>query len=402
MSVKKDVLRVLVLSDVYPSEAQPVHGLFVKHRMMEVAKLCEIKIVAPVPFFPMVQILPRYRFRNLVPRREKHNGVDVFYPRYISIPMILKPLDSVFMFLSLMLFIRRIKGEFDLIDAHFAYPDGFAAVLMGFFVKKPVVITLRGHDIFELPRHPVRIKQVVYSLKKAKVIFSVSAALKRGAVKLGIPEEKIHVISNGVDVERFHPMSMCEARKKTGLPQDKKIILSVGHLLKRKGFHFIIDALSVLKMQNVMLVVCGGPGQEGDFLEVLRKKTNELGVDVLFTGAVTNDELVDWYNACDVFCLASAKEGWPNVVLEAMACGKPVVATRVWGTPEVLCREKLGTLVDRQDGGLLAEALDAALLREWDAEYIREYACTHTWAHVARKVYEHFLKALEVECGQND
>jgi len=399
MSVKRK-LRVLVLSNVYPSKAQPVHGVFVKHRMMEVAKLCEIKIVSPIPFFPLVQMLPRYRFRNLVPKVEKHNGVDVFYPRYLSVPMILKPLDSVFMFLSLMLFIRRFRGEFDLIDAHFGYPDGFAAVLMGFLMRKPVVITLRGHDIFELPKHPVRIRQVVYALKRARIVFSVSAALKHGAVKLGVDEEKIHVISNGVDVERFRPILASEARKKTGLPQDKKIILSVGHLVERKGFQFIIDALSLMKTEDAMLVVCGGAGQEGDFLEELKRKTTELGVDVFFAGAVTNEKLSDWYNACDVFCLASAKEGWPNVVLEAMACGKPVVATRVWGTPEVLCSEKLGTLVDRQDGGLLAEALDAALRREWNSNYIREYACTHTWAHVARKVYEHFLKALEVEYVQ--
>jgi len=396
-STSKKKIRVLVLASIYPSKAQPVHGLFVKHRMLEVAKLCEIKIVSPIPYLPMVQFLERYRFRNHVPRKEIHDGVDVFYPRYLSIPLILKPLDSIFMFFSLIFFIRKIKRDFDfdIIDAHFGYPDGFAAVLAGFFFKKPVIITLRGHDIFELPRHPVRIRQVRYALKKANIIFSVAEALKEGAVKLGIPPQKIHVISNGVNIKRFSPLEKRKAREIVGLPANKKIVFSVGHLVIRKGFQFIIDAIEKLNDKNIMLVICGGSSQEGNFEGELKLRASKAGVDVFFAGALKNEDLSLWYNACDIFCLASSKEGWPNVVLEAMACGKPVVATRVWGTPEVICNEKLGILVEKQDGKLLADAIETALKKEWDEEYIRNYACSQTWAHVAQKVYKDFLKVVD-------
>ncbi len=402
MEVNKEdkKLRVLVLATVYPSVAQPVHGIFVKNRMLEVAKLCHVKIVSPIPYFPMVQVLKRYRFRNLVPKREVHESVEVYYPRYISIPMILKPLDSVFMFFSFVILLRRLRKDFDfdLIDAHFAYPDGFGAVLAGFLFKKPVIVTIRGHDIFELPKHPVRIRQVIYALKKAKAVFSVAAYLKDGAVRLGIDPDKITVISNGVDINLFQPFDMLKARSITGLPVEKKIILSVGHLVERKGFQHIIDAIYELKKtgstEDFLLVICGGSAQEGDYGPELRAKAKRLEVEVVFAGAVKNTELVSWYNSCDIFCLASSKEGWPNVILEAMACGKPVITTRAGGAAEVVCRGELGIVVDKQDGKLIAKAIKKAFNTNYSVKALRSYASGQTWAHVAKKVYSNFLNAV--------
>lgn len=376
---------------MFPNNNQPTFGIFVKNRMQVLSRYAEVLIAAPIPFCPFVDRMARYAYRNDVSFYEKNGALDIYHPRHFSIPMILKPLDGVFYYQALYRFVRQQQKKFDLIDAHLAYPDGYAAVILGKKLKIPVTITLRGHDIFELPKHPIRIRQVIWALKRADKVFSVSQALKDGAVKLGIPAEKISVHPNGVFSDLFYPIDRDAARRSLELPLDKKIILSIGHLVIRKGFHHIIDALATLNSsgrKDLFLVIVGDPGIEGNLKTKLQEQIQRLGLEkqVLLAGAKPYKDLYLWYNAADIFCLASSKEGWANVLLESLACGIPVVATSFWGNKEVIRSDSLGILVDSQDPLKLSQALDNALKRKWDRKAIVDYAKQNSWQKVAENI----------------
>ncbi len=435
-------MKVLVISSMFPNNIQPNFGVFVKQRLLALKNYAQIKVVCPIPYCPIVGGLKRYAYRAKVARRLDHEGLDTYYPRFFSIPMILKPLDGIFYLICLIFFCLRIKKEFDfdIIDAHLAYPDGFAAVILGKIFKVPVAVTLRGHDIFELPKYPVRGRQALYALRKADVVLSVADALGREAVKLmqspltqpsplrgegdinssedkgqvntlspvgrGQGEggfDKVIVASNGVNTDLFYPVNQAEMRKELGLPPDKKIVLSVGHLVVRKGFQYIIEALSILRKQgradDLYLAIVGASGIEGDYKACLDKLVCDYGLEdyVYFAGAVSYDELYKWYNAADIFCLASSKEGWANVLLEALACGRPVVATNIWGTAEVIASDDLGILVEQGRADALADGLYTALQKEYNSNTIINYAKAHSWDMTAKIVYRQWKKILHKE-----
>jgi len=393
-------MRVLVVSTMFPNRAQPVHAVFVRNRVARVAERCEVRVLSPIPWFPLAGCLQKYRHRRDIPRRDTLAGLSVEYPRFLSIPALFKPLDGFFLFLAVWFAARRIRKEFDfdLIDAHLAYPDGFGCALLARLLKKPLTVTLRGHDVNDVPNYPVRRLQVRYALRTANRVIGVADALRRVAVDLGCPAERTVTISNGVDTALFEVRSQLDARTRLDLPLDRRVVLSVGHLVERKGFHIIVEALALIRRTDKevpFLVIVGGPGEEGDYSAVIEDRVRSLALqdDVRLAGAQLNETLCDWYNAADVFCLASSKEGWANVLLESLACGTPVVGTRVWGTPEVISSDEYGILVDR-DSEAIAVALSRALETDWNRERISTYARSQTWDRVADKVLENFRIAL--------
>src|SRR5262249_40651191 len=209
---------------------------------------------------------------------------------------------------------------------------------------------------------------------------AVCQALKDAMVQLDIPGEKITVIPNGVDTRKFFPYPKEQARSTLGLPYDKRIILSVGGLIPRKGFDLLVKALKMLSTQlhqhDLYLVIVG----EGESRPELEQLIAELDLDaqVRLVGSVSHQELYLWYSAADLFCLASSREGWPNVVLEALASGTPVVATDVWGVPEIICSDRLGILTKR-DERELAAGIAAALKKSWQSDARVQYAKDQTW-----------------------
>jgi glycosyltransferase involved in cell wall biosynthesis len=388
---------------MFPNKAQPVHAVFVRNRISRVARKCKVHVLSPIPWFPLDGFVPKYRHRKSIPRSDTIDGMPVEYPRFLSIPAILKPLDGFFLFISVWLTARRIRKEFDfdLIDAHLAFPDGFGCALLARLLRKPLTITLRGHDVNDVPRFPVRCRQVQHALKRADRVIGVADALRQAAVDLGCDESKTVTISNGVDADVFQTCPRLEARQRLNLPLDRRIVLSVGHLVERKGFHLIVDALDQIRRLDEevpYLVVVGGPGEEGDYSGVIRERieSQRLEKDVLLAGPQLNHTLCDWYNAADVFCLASSKEGWANVLLESLACGTPVVGTKVWGTPEVICSPDYGILVERTKESI-AGGLIQAFETEWNRRAISTYARSQTWEHVADQVIENFRLAIGVE-----
>ena len=408
-------LRILSISTMFPSEALPVHAVFVRHRLLALARLADVRVVSPVPDFPLVaRFIDKYGPRLQVPREQTHarggHRVLASYPRYFSVPGVAKPLEGLTLARTLLGEIERIRRKEgfvpDLLDAHLAFPDGFGAVLAARRLGLPVTVTLRGHDINMLESHPVRWRQVRYALGHASGVFGVCRALIDGAIAAGAPPERTAVLANGVDPDLFHAMPRAEARRELNLSQDRRIVLSVGHMVERKGFHLLVGALKQLDndgMRDVDLVLVGAGGEEGDFTSQVRARAAELGLTerVRFTGAVPNDRLYRYYSAADCFALASEKEGWPNVLFESLACGTPAVATRVWGTPECLHRPEYGVLVDERSDAELAIGLRTALSRDWDRELLIRYAQANTWLDVGHRFHRELVRALGVHQGRS-
>lgn len=377
---------VVVLSSLFPSQRQPGAGLFIRERMFRVGRRLPLTVLAPTPWFPLQGLVRRFRpgFRPGAPRHEGQSGHEVWYPRFFSVPGVLKGLDGWAMALAVWPRLRALKraGRLDVLDAHFGYPDGFAATRLGRWLGVPVTITLRGTEV----RHaadPALRPLLARALRTADRVFAVSDSLRQVALGLGVSPEKTRVVGNGVDAARFRPIDRNAARAALSLPESAQVMVSVGGLCERKGFHRVIDCLPALRAQgiDVHLLVVGGPSPEGDWTDRLHAQVRQLGLQdrVHFTGPVPADDLHRVLSAADVFVLATRNEGWANVFLEAMACGLPVVTTDVGGNAEVVSRPDLGTVVPFDDACALTSALGAALARHWVRAAIRAHAEANDW-----------------------
>lgn len=378
--------RLVVFTTLFPHAGQPVAGLFIRERMFRVAKVFPLTVVVPVPWFPFQRLLRRWKphFRPQAPHREVQQGIEVRYPRFLSVPGAFKWLDGFSIAVACLPTMLRLRRSFafNVIDAHFAYPDGYAATLLGRWLSVPVTVTLRGTEV-PLSRDPSRRRRIVAALRGANRVFSVSDSLKQHAVRLGIASDKIAVVGNGVDTARFHCMPRSSAREHLGLPEDAPVLISVGALVERKGFHRVMECLPKMRRQfpGLRYLIAGGSSPEGDWSAALRELADRLGLQdcVRFLGAVAPDHLSVALSAADVFVLATRNEGWANVFLEAMACGLPVVTTDVGGNAEVVSDPSLGTIVPFGDGDALAQAIANALRREWDRDAIVTYAGANSW-----------------------
>lgn len=377
---------IVVLSTLFPNHNQPMAGLFVRERMFRVGQILPLTVVAPVPWFPLQSLLRRIRpgFRPDAPGAEVQQGVTVFHPRFFSVPGAFKFLDGFWMALGCLSLFRRLKqqGRMDIIDAHFAYPDGYAAGLLGHWLSVPVTVTMRGTE----SRHAkdaVLKSFVCAALRRADRVFAVSDSLRKVALSCGIAPDKVQVVGNGVDISRFFPQSRDASRAALDVPHQAKVMITVGGLVERKGFHRVIAALPELRrtFPDLVYLVVGGPSPEGDWTARLKALVSELGLEgvVRFLGPMPVDRLGAILSAADLFVLSTRNEGWANVLLEAMACGLPVVATDVGGNQEVVCGPELGAIVPFDDHAALFAAISAALEKDWDRSAIRAYAENNTW-----------------------
>jgi glycosyltransferase involved in cell wall biosynthesis len=400
---------VVVYTTLFPSAVQPHAGLFIRERMFRVARELPLTVVAPVAWFPFQRVLRRWRphFRPAPPAREVQAGIEVLHPRFFSLPGFGKQLDGLFMALGTLRTLRRLRGEgrLEVLDAHFAYPEGYAARLLGRWLGVPVTITLRGTEARHARMRRYR-PLVRAALAHARRVFAVADALKQVAVSLDIPAERILVVGNGVDTAVFRPVDRGEARRALGLAADAPVLITVGGLVERKGFHRVIEQLPALQKRfpGLQYLIVGGPSPEGDFTPRLREQVAALGLgeSVRFLGALAPTELPAPLSAADVFVLATRNEGWANVLLEAMACGLPVVATDVGGNAEVVCSDALGTLAPFGDGDALRDAIAAALKKRWDREAIIDYARANAWDGRVARLVEEFRALAQAPADPRD
>lgn len=372
-------MRILTLTTLYPNAAMPAHGVFVENRLRALLREggIEAKVVAPVPWFPFRQsVFGKYAAFAAAPQAETRHGIEVTHPRYLLPPKIgmtwaVSALTRCFERAA-----RRLIAEgwdFDLIDAHYYYPDGVAAVEVARHLGKPVTVTARGTDINLIPSYPRQRRMILDAADKADASVTVCKALKDEMVTLGAEPEKIHVLRNGVDLDLFRDAAREETRQRLGL--SGTVLLSVGHLIERKGHGLIIEALKDLPEATLVIA---GAGPDRASLQALVHKLG-LNERVIFTGALPHEELPALYSAADVLVLASSREGWPNVLLEAMACGTPCVATPVWGSGEVVAAPEAGRLTKERSADSIVAAVQNVLSNPPDRRDTRAYAEQFSW-----------------------
>jgi glycosyltransferase involved in cell wall biosynthesis len=271
------------------------------------------------------------------------HGVTVYHPRFLTIPRVGMSIAPYLLYRAVLPVFRRLlaQGErFDVLDAHYMYPDGVAAVWLGQALGLPTVVTARGSDVSLLPGFTVPRALIRQTIGGAVALIAVSAALKRELVALGAPEQKVTVLRNGVDTSLFRPLDRGTSRAAFGLR--RPTLLSVGHLIERKGHHRVIEAMTRLPEFDLLIA---GDGPQRNRLAVMIDRLGLKG-RVRLLGIVPHHELPALYSAADILVLASSREGWANVLLEAMACGTPVVASNVWGNPEVVGESAAGIIAE--------------------------------------------------------
>jgi teichuronic acid biosynthesis glycosyltransferase TuaC len=241
--------------------------------------------------------------------------------------------------------------DIDVIDAHYFYPDGVAAVWIGRRLRRPVVITARGTDINMIPRYYFPRRMIRWGIASADRLVAVSEALKRALVDLGAPRDRVEVLRNGVDLSMFRPIDRRVARRDLALA--RPTLLSVGHLIERKGHDRVIEAMRHLPDFDLVIV---GEGPEREALGNLARRVG-VADQVRFLGSLPHATLPEVYGAADALVLASSREGWANVLLEAMACGTPVVAANNWGNPEVVKTPASGVLMEQNTPEGIARAV---------------------------------------------
>lgn len=388
------MIKILTFSTLFPNSVSPSHGVFVETRLRHLVASGKIsaRVLAPVPWFPSKNpIFGQYAKFAKIPSEEMRCGLRVEHPRYFLPPTIGMTPAPLLLALSASRSIKKMLAageDFDLIDAHYFYPDGVAAVILGQWFNKPVVITARGTDISLIPEHTIPRKMILWAARHAAGMITVCQALKDAMVELGIPAEDIVALRNGVDLKLFKPLDRQEERARLNLT--RRALLSVGHLIPRKSNDLIIRALPDLPDTDLIIA---GDGPEKAMLTALAA---EIGVvdRVRFVGVLQQAELRRYYNAVDALVLASSREGWANVLLEAMACGTPVIASNVWGTPEVVAAPEAGVLMPSRTPEGVVSGVKALFANYPEHAATRRYAEKFSWNDTTAGQLNIFKKIL--------
>jgi glycosyltransferase involved in cell wall biosynthesis len=363
----------------------PNHGVFVENRLRHLVASGEATstVLAPVPWFPFrtarlgARLKEWGRFAE-VPAREDRHGLAVHHPRYAALPGIGMLTGPAALHMAARAALARLLAaghRFDAIDAHYVYPDGVVAVWLGREFKLPVVVTARGSDISQLPNHRLPRRLIQRAIRDADALIAVSVGLKDGLVGLGAPPGKVTVLRNGVDLEAFRPVADRDAVRRAHGLGSGPLLVSVGHLIPRKGHDHIIRAMALLPGHALMVL---GDGPERD---ALLRLAQEIGVAdrVHLLGAKPHADLPRYYGAADALVLASSREGWANVLLESMACGTPVVASPAWGSREAVRSPAAGLVMEETTPEAIAAAVRRLLSSRPDRAATRAYAEGFGW-----------------------
>ena len=392
-------MNVLVVSNLLPSVVQPGRGAPLWNYVKYLARIANVSGIGPRHVAPPLSRDPLQRAAWATPRRELFDGVAIEHPRYLLIPRIARRVQgwSYRAMLARQLDALGSSRRPDVILSLWAYPDAYAAVIEGHRRGIPVAAMVIGSDVNALPAMGLE-PEIRTALSEADRVITVCEDLRRVARSLGADPGSIDVVLNGVELERFHPGSRAEARAVLGanhrIDPAEDLVLCLGNLYPVKGPDVLLASWpEVLRRRPSARLVFVG---DGPMLPGLQAKARALGVDqrVTFAGRRPHEEVPWWHRAANVTVIPSRSEGIPNVLLEALACGTPVVATRVGGVAEALPASGAGQLVPSEDPPALAQALADTLALDLKAEAVRSVAQLHSWSDAAARLLESLERAV--------
>lgn len=395
-------MNVLVLSEMFPDPVRCQRGNFVVEQIRALSKLCSVTVIAPV-HLP----LPVKRFREQreliaqIPVQSTLGQATVYRPRFLDAPRFLNYLNDYLMLLVTIECIWKHHIKVDLIHSHFAYPSGYVGGKLGRLLRKPVLLTVHGSDIHQRTRtdypYPVMRKKTLIALAEVSSIIAVSNALKSRIVELGFPPDKVIVISSGFVKERFEVLEREAARQKLGFCDHGRVVLFVGNLVEIKGLNVLLEATAKLRnrLKNIQLILVG----DGPLEHELKAEAIKLGLDdaIFWAGRIPNEQVSQFMGACDVLVLPSLDEGFGIVCLEALACGRPVAASKVGGIPEIIDDPEYGILVEPGNPQALASAIHEVLQRKWNTGRLSARAQRYNWEDIAPLIYKQYERVLEQE-----
>ncbi|HXJ23008.1 MAG TPA: glycosyltransferase [Polyangia bacterium] len=384
-------MRVLVVTKIYPNAAEPLSSPFNRQQITALSRRCSVEVLATIPWFPGGGP------GSSVPAREVIDGVEVVHPRTPYLPRVGHALSAGLYAAAVLPSVLARRDRFDVLLGSWAYPDGVAAVMLGRAAGLPTVVKVHGSDLDLLAQRPSLRWQMSRLLPRADRIVAVSRSLAERAVALGVDPARIDLVMNGVDTDLFHPRDRAAAREALGHGSDRRRwIVCVARLRPDKGVLDLASAFTSLAKgrDDVALALVG----EGDARGQLEQAARALGGDrIILAGARALPEVPLWMSAADVVTLPSHHEGTPNVLLEALACGRRVVATRVGGIPDVVHAPALGALVPASDPTSLATALAEALATPYDPTAVAELGARGGWQESAANL----AASLERAVAQN-
>lgn len=393
-------LRVLIFTNLFPNPEDPTRGIFTWQLAREIRELCDVTVVCPLPWFPRWRFLRRFEQWSgfaRVPGEYEFRGMQVHSPKYPMLPKVSEPLLGVLMFLGTFAKVWRLhrRKRFDLINPMWLYPDAVAAGWIGRLLGIPLVPTALGCDVNLFLGERAKRGQILAMLGRAPAITAVSEALRERMVAEGIRPDRIATTPNGVDADLFFLRDRLKSRQELGLPSEGRLIVYVGRLSEEKGLPTLIEAAGRLRRKGheFQLVLVG----EGPLRATLQARIAELGVEgsVRFVGREDHRRVAVWLGACDVFCLPSLREGCPNVVLESLSSGRPVVASRVGAIPDLVSADT-GILVEANDTEQLATALGTAFGRGWNEARIAASMSAYSWRGAAMR----YRKSYQAAAGE--
>jgi teichuronic acid biosynthesis glycosyltransferase TuaC len=389
-------IRLLTFSTLFPNNARPNHGVFVENRLRHLVASGAVssEVIAPVPWFPSSHpCFGDWAVNARVVTQEIRHGLIVRHPRFLVIPKIGMSLAPVLLYRAMLPVMQRLIDQgpgFDAIDAHYLYPDGVAAVRLGQRFGLPVVLTARGTDVSLISQFTRPRRLILQAIAGAAAVVAVSAALRQALVDIGAPEAKITVLRNGVDTTLFRPPAdHAAARAELGMV--RPTLISVGLLIERKGHHRTIEAMTRLPDFDLVIV---GEGPERDRLHALILRLG-VGDRVRLLGPRPHAELPLCYGAADASVLSSSREGWANVLLESMACGTPVVASPIWGNPEVVRSPAAGVITRENSADGIVEGVRRLFASLPSRGATRAYAEPFSWDETTAGQLALFRKVTE-------
>jgi teichuronic acid biosynthesis glycosyltransferase TuaC len=377
-------LKIAVVTHFFPSSSQPNRGRPIYEITKALTRIADVRVCCVDSAYPRHKLLqPRSFVYRDTEASYTVSGVKVEYLKYPALPVISRPLNGYNCGRVLVESLRKFGP--DLVIGYNVYPEGFGAVSAARELQIPVVIGALGSDILRIPGYLVG-RLVAQTIRKASFVLTVSDELRNRAIRYGIPPEKCRTIHNGCDFDIFTPSDRVAARQELNVAPDAKVVVFIGRLVPLKGLRELLEAAAILSASSPRLcVVCIGEGpMDRELLH--RASQPDLTGHVRFVGPAYPHEIARWLAASNVSCLPSHSEGCPNVVIEAMSCGRPVVASNVGGIPE-LVDSRCGILVAPRNARQLAQGLSRAFDHPWDEDEIVR-SSRRSWDDVARETYQ--------------